>query len=487
MEVCTKCFSKKESRNEKLASKGDAFGEDIIRNKKILSGNLLSNGDSICCEITWDRIKTLLNIEESKGFHLLKRLVVLYELEILKGIKYEGLKYLSEKMEIRVLNPGDSIYEMGIKSSHIFLIKHGLIKIINQDAKYIKLASGQLFGEFCLFEEENDFESAEAIENTTIFCIPVADFTKVVSRNTLSYLIENWKVNNDVRSSEEFFHLTDKFLPSETKFIHNKKNIYSVKALPIMSNTSSHHIDEISNRSIFFEHPFICKPIKIIKTESYTYLLESYCPIVSLLKFKEDNVFPPQILKQTIGSISLVLDALHRQNLSCKVLTLDNIGFDRNGQIKVKLNEKAFITNFSFNLNELHYLSPESIKGFRYQKESDYWALGVILFFLIYDRFPFGNQNSSPLEVMEEILTKHVQLKARQTISKENNLINYLLQRELSKRLSTLSDIKSDNLFTDFDWTALYSLNESEVYVPTLPFASELIEKQVEFIKFQFY
>jgi len=43
------------------------------------------------------------------------------------------------------------------------------------------------------------------------------------------------------------------------------------------------------------------------------------------------------------------------------------------------------------------------IDGKGYSYEVDYWALGVIIFRLVYGKFPFANQNKDPFDIFKHI------------------------------------------------------------------------------------
>ncbi|KAK8763598.1 hypothetical protein V5799_033794 [Amblyomma americanum] len=103
-----------------------------------------------------------------------------------------------------------------------------------------------------------------------------------------------------------------------------------------------------------------------------------------------------------------IVSALHRLNIVHRDLKLGNMVFD-------KRKRKVTITNFCLgkhliNENDLlkdqrgspAYISPDVLSGKPYLgKPSDMWALGVVLFTMLYGQFPFYDSN--PQELFRKI------------------------------------------------------------------------------------
>ena len=51
-----------------------------------------------------------------------------------------------------------------------------------------------------------------------------------------------------------------------------------------------------------------------------------------------------------------------------------------------------------------HYFAPEIVNGKGYYFEVDYWALGVMLYKILYGKFPFGNQSNDPFDIFKQII-----------------------------------------------------------------------------------
>ena len=99
--------------------------------------------------------------------------------------------------------------------------------------------------------------------------------------------------------------------------------------------------------------------------------------------------------------MSLVI-YLHREGIIHRDLRLNNILFDGK-KVKIDDFQKAIqLGKFRF-LNEVtgnpFYVAPEILKG-RYNHSIDVWALGIILYHMVFLRYPFIGKNTEETVTM---------------------------------------------------------------------------------------
>lgn len=157
-------------------------------------------------------------------------------------------------------------------------------------------------------------------------------------------------------------------------------------------------------------HPHIVGLIKVLETDSATFLICDYCPggsLLDLLKKPLSEIEARRIFIQLAQAIQY----LHEEAKVChKDLKLENILFDQDNNVKLcdfglalcqqplKLNA---VTNLPLSpeiLNELDcaagslaYAAPEQIKSAKAIScpSTDIWSLGVILYALVTAKLPF--------------------------------------------------------------------------------------------------
>ena len=112
-----------------------------------------------------------------------------------------------------------------------------------------------------------------------------------------------------------------------------------------------------------------------------------------------------------------------------------------------------------------YYISPEILTGKGYSYSCDYWSVGIITFEIYYNYYPFGNEANDPMEVYREVLKKDLSLPYNGDPS-VNSFIKAVLNKKVSKRLSSLEAAKKHPFFKDYNWNDLIDLQIKPPYVP---------------------
>ena len=112
-----------------------------------------------------------------------------------------------------------------------------------------------------------------------------------------------------------------------------------------------------------------------------------------------------------------------------------------------------------------YYISPEILIGKGYSYSCDYWSVGIITFEIYYNYYPFGNEANDPMEVYREVLKKDLTLPYNGE-SSVNSFIKAVLNKKVSKRLSSLEAAKKHLFFKGFNWNDLIDLHMKPPYIP---------------------
>lgn len=105
-------------------------------------------------------------------------------------------------------------------------------------------------------------------------------------------------------------------------------------------------------------------------------------------------------IKKLIKQIAKVLNYLQSQSIIHRDLKLDNILINKN---EIKVIDFGFATisdgnKISVFCGTPNYMAPEMLlKIVSYSYEVDWWALGIILYYLIESRYPFKGKNELEL------------------------------------------------------------------------------------------
>lgn len=162
-------------------------------------------------------------------------------------------------------------------------------------------------------------------------------------------------------------------------------------------------------------------------------------PAIDLFDFIELKKDMKEIECQFIfKQITLAIYHLHKNGIVHRDIKDENVIVDEHGIIKLIDFGSAGYTKlgpFDVFVGTIDYASPEVLKGEKYEgKPQDIWALGILLYTLLYKENPFYNVDA----IMEG------ELNVPYVISEASlNLIKKMLTREIEKR-PTITDIVED-------------------------------------------
>lgn len=189
-------------------------------------------------------------------------------------------------------------------------------------------------------------------------------------------------------------------------------------------------------------HPNIMRIIDYFEDPKYYYLetpIFGDPPAIDLFDFIEIKKDMTELECQFIfKQIVLAIYHLHKNGIVHRDIKDENIIVDENGIIKLIDFGSAGYTKlgpFDVFVGTIDYASPEVLRGEKYEgKPQDIWALGILLYTLLYKENPFYNVD----EIMEG------DLRVPGVISdKSLNLIKRILNKEVDQR-PTITDIVED-------------------------------------------
>ena len=160
---------------------------------------------------------------------------------------------------------------------------------------------------------------------------------------------------------------------------------------------------EISTLKLF-DHTNICKYYKLLEDNLKVYIILELCGPMTLSKYCRRH--PEQRLSEkkaflVFRQIVQGLKHIHSRGYCHKDLKLTNILIDKSR--KVKLIDFGFSVRADILINEFcgtpSYVPPELVQGkAHFGKPVDIWAIGVVLYKLLTNEYPFGAESDKMLK-----------------------------------------------------------------------------------------
>ncbi|BCT22562.1 serine/threonine protein kinase [Carp edema virus] len=210
------------------------------------------------------------------------------------------------------------------------------------------------------------------------------------------------------------------------------------------------------------DYPFIIRLYNYLIEEPKLYIFLEYMDGGTLSsKMIRDTILDKSLTKIYFSGIAMALNFLHKNGIIYRDLKPENILLDKRNWFKladfglsknIATQEPGFKT-FTI-CGTVKYMAPEVISGkLGYNKEVDYWSLGIMLFEMLTGTMPFTGQSLG--NIMKKILTEKINMpKHLELYSKD--ALKALLKRNATNR-SGFEEIKKLDYVSKIDWDKLYN------------------------------
>ena len=403
---------------------------------------------------------------------------------ILNLLEEEELFELISSILQKEYKKNDILINEENKCEYFYLLINGEVKHkFYNDETVIRYSDGDCFGEIFLLDGEGEF-----LKDSYVVVTSEKLSTLEIPKEIFFELLQKPKINDFIKVKmcledksillSDLYYITNlgkgKF--GNVYLVHNGIFIYAIKVVcrHFIKNTSKawKYLQNENNILKLLNFQFIIKLVKTFKTKEYVFFLMEYSTGSQL-----DSILDILVNRTTInivkfygGILFLILDYLAKQKIIHRDIKPSNIMVDSNGYIKlVDFGAAKRILNgyAKTMIGTPFYMAPEIVAGKNYSYASDYYSVGVCLYYMYYRKYPFGMGINDVYLIYQEILKKQLNFNG---LSKPNNslndLIKHLLEKEPALRYSNLCNIKSHYFFKEFEWDLLFAKKLSPPYLP---------------------
>nr|AML78083.1 putative LOV domain-containing protein [Dioscorea villosa] len=282
--------------------------------------------------------------------------------------------------------------------------------------------------------------------------------------------------------------------------------LFAMKAMDksVMLNRNKVHRACIE-REIYslLDHPFLPTLYTSFQTTTHVCLITDFCAGGELFALLDKQ--PLKILKEDsarfyAAEVVIGLEYLHCLGIIYRDLKPENILLQKDGHVVLTDFDLSFLTSCkpqviketidtkrrkskhrqpptlvaepstqsnSFVGTE-EYIAPEIITGAGHSSAIDWWALGILLYEMLYGRTPFRGKNRQ--RTFGNILNKDLTFPSSIPVSlAARQLIHSLLQRDPADRLGSstgANEIKQHPFFREINWPLIRSMTPPELDAP---------------------
>ena len=220
-----------------------------------------------------------------------------------------------------------------------------------------------------------------------------------------------------------------------------------------------------AEKSLLFQlpkHPFIVNLEFAFQTGHKFYLGLEYAAGGELMRhIRDQTVVPIEDTRLYLAEVTLALEHLHNNHIIYRDLKPENILLDKYGHVKLTdFGLSKFIDDSTDTFcGTAEYIAPEVLRHEKYSFPIDWWAMGILLYEILYETTPFFDDHQT--KMFENILNKDPDL-PKFGHKTATDLIRQLLNKDPAKR-PTVDQIKAHPFFKGLDWDKVYN----KQYKPT--------------------
>ncbi|KAL3631692.1 Phototropin-2 [Castilleja foliolosa] len=289
-------------------------------------------------------------------------------------------------------------------------------------------------------------------------------------------------------------------------------HLFAIKAMDksMMLNRNKVHRACIEREIIsLLDHPFLPTLYTSFQTPTHVCLITDFCPggeLFALLDKQPMKMFREDSSRFYAAEVLIGLEYLHCLGIIYRDLKPENILLQKDGHIVLTDFDLSFKTackpqvikhppprnrksksqpppvffaepNTQSNsfVGTEEYIAPEIITGEGHSSAIDWWALGILLYEMLYGRTPFRGKNRQ--KTFANILHKDLTFPSSITVSlAARQLIHALLNRDPGSRLGSnggANEIKQHPFFRGINWPLIRCMSP-----PALDAPLELIGKE---------
>ncbi|XP_012696524.1 protein kinase C, delta b [Clupea harengus] len=271
--------------------------------------------------------------------------------------------------------------------------------------------------------------------------------------------------------------------------LKGKGEYFAVKALKkdvvLMDDDVECTMVEKRVLALAWDNPFLTHLYSTFHTKEHLFFVMEYLNGGDLMFHIQDKG-RFDLYRATFYSAEIIcgLQFLHSRGIIYRDLKLDNVMLDKEGHVKIAdfgmCKENMIGENRATTFcGTPDYIAPEILLGQRYSFSVDWWSFGVLLYEMLIGQSPFQGDDEDELF---ESIRMDVPHYPRWITKEAKDLLEKLFERDPTRRLGIVGNIRGHSFFKTINWPALEKREVSPPFKPKVKSPSDCSNFDREFL-----
>ncbi|XP_051767597.1 protein kinase C, delta b [Ctenopharyngodon idella] len=271
--------------------------------------------------------------------------------------------------------------------------------------------------------------------------------------------------------------------------LKGKGEYFAVKALKkdvvLMDDDVECTMVEKRVLALAWENPFLTHLFCTFQSKEHLFFVMEYLNGGDLMFHIQDKG-RFDLYRATFYSAEIIcgLQYLHSKGIIYRDLKLDNVMLDKDGHIKIAdfgmCKENMLGENRATTFcGTPDYIAPEILLGQKYSFSVDWWSFGVLLYEMLIGQSPFQGDDEDELF---ESIRMDVPHYPRWITKEAKDLLEKLFERDPTRRLGVVGNIRGHAFFKTINWTALEKREVSPPFKPKVKSPNDCSNFDREFL-----
>ena len=489
-QACIYCGNEAEKN---IIAPSQIIGEGIILGEE-QKNIIVESNHLISLEFSWDLFKEKINFIGSTLGEWINNLNSIY---FFRGLPIYKLVDIAKNIKINKYKEGDKIIKKTEKVEYVYFIYKGSLTLDIDDEFIQEYHKNNSFGEIFIFNGKPSFgeiivtdKGEQGYKNEcTLYKISKNYFFELLSDPILNLRTKKKLCLEDTEIfPKDLYYIATlhKGPTSNIYLVHNKIYVYIMKAIYIQTFYQSsafeggkpvRNVLNEKDASKILDNPFLMKYVKTLKNDNWCFFISEFINGILLSEYIRmckpfNNI---SITRFYSICFMIMLEALQNIGIIHRDIKQDNIIIEKNGYPKLidfSCCKKILKGKTGTLIGTPYFMAPEILTGKKYSYSCDYWSVGVLIFYLYYGEYPFGNDSSQPVDIYKEIINKEIEFRDCKKSGYYENEINLqkfirsLLEKDEKARINNINQVKDFDFFKNIDFD---KIKRQEIKPPFIP------------------